>query len=262
MASIGKSTHAKADFGSGTWKGRPLGIPVTLYDPKAPIRKVSFRWASESDKGPYRIPANAKIEGGSKAPAKSDRHLILFDEKACRSYELYHSFSKVNGSWTADSGAVFDLRSNLLRPKGWTSADAAGLPILPGLVRYAEVKAGVINHAVRITVPSSQKSYLWPARHQASSLTDRNLPPMGLRLRLKPGVKISNLPPQAKVIAQALKTYGAIVADNGSPWYISGTQDSHWKNDDLHALDRFKGSDFEAVDVSGFQVSTNSAQAK
>ncbi|MFE9500576.1 hypothetical protein [Streptomyces collinus] len=260
--SIGNNKTLKADFGSGNWEGHPIGIPVTSYDPKAPSQRVSFTWASESDKGPYPIPQGAKIEGGTDAPRDSDRHVIVFDSKACFSYELYHAFQSNNGSWTADSGAVFDLRSNRLRPNGWTSADAAGLPILPGLVRYDEVKNGVINHALRITVPRSKNSHFWPARHHASSRTSASLPPMGLRLRLKGNVNITRLPRQARVIAQALKTYGAVVADNGSAWYVSGTQDNRWNNGDLRTLGTLKGSQFEAVDVSHLQLSANSGKSK
>jgi len=173
-------------------------------------------------------------------------------------YEMYDAHRLSNGSWHAGSGAVYNLRMNALRPAGWTSADAAGLSILAGLVRYDEVSLGRIDHAIRITVPRTQRAYLWPARHYASSYTDPKLPPMGLRLRLKASVDISTLPYQARVVAIALKKYGAIVADNGSPWYIGGTQDTRWNNDALHALSLFKGSDFEAIDESALMVDRNS----
>ena len=181
---------------------------------------------------------------------------------ACRSYELYAAYPNGDGSWRAGSGAVFDLRGNALRPAGWTSADAAGLSILAGLVRYEEVAAGRIDHAIRVTAPRTRSAYVWPARHAASSATDAALPPMGLRLRLKSSVDISRLPAQARVIAEAMQRYGVILADNGSAWYISGAPDDRWNNDALHALGALKGSDFEAVDASGLMVSPNSAASR
>ncbi|HEY3480775.1 MAG TPA: hypothetical protein VGL02_17915, partial [Streptomyces sp.] len=260
VAAIGPGSHVHADFGSGTWDGAPFGIPVTAVTAATPKVAVSFDYASESDRGPYAIPANALVEGG--ASATGDRHVIAYDRADCRVYELYAARRRSDGTWHAGSGAVFDLRSDHLRPAGWTSADAAGLPVFPGLARYEEASTGTIDHALRITVPRSQAAYLWPARHQASSSGDPALPPMGLRLRLKAGVGIAGLPPQARAIAQALKTYGAIVADNGSPWYISGTQDDRWDNDALHALDFLTGGDFEAVDVSGLRLSPDSGAAR
>ncbi|MEV6007726.1 hypothetical protein AB0M29_13035 [Streptomyces sp. NPDC051976] len=260
VAAIGASSHVHADFGSGTWDGEPFGIPVTAVTAATPKVRVSFDYASESDKGPYAIPADARVEGGPSATG--DRHVIAYDRAGCRVYELYAAQRRSDGTWHAGSGAVYDLRSDHLRPAGWTSADAAGLPIFPGLARYEEAATGTIDHALRITVPRSQAAYLWPARHQASSSADPGLPPMGLRLRLKAHTDISGLPPQARAIAQALKTYGAVVADNGSPWYISGTQDDRWNNDVLHALDVLKGSDFEAVDVSALRLNPDSGAAR
>ena len=186
--------------------------------------------------------------------------MILLDPTTCVDYELYDA-RRTGSTWTAGSGAIYNLRSDALRPKGWTSADAAGLPILAGLVQYGEVASGRIDHAIRMTVPSSQAAYIWPARHQAGS-ANASLPPMGERFRLKASVDISHLPAQARVVAQALKTYGAIVADNGSAWYLSGTQDSRWDNDALHALGTLPGSDFEAVDTSSLMVSANSGAAR
>ncbi|MFF3313693.1 hypothetical protein [Streptomyces sp. NPDC002952] len=258
VASIGADKSLRADFGSGTWQGAPFGIPITSVPAGTPAVPVSFDYAGESDRGPYPVPADALVEGGPSATG--DRHVIALDKAACKVYELYDAHPSGRG-WRAGSGAVFDLRSNALRPAGWTSADAAGLPILPGLARYDEAATGTIDHALRITVPRTQHAYLWPARHQASSATDSNLPPMGLRLRLKAGTDISGLAPQAKAIAQALKTYGAIVADNGSAWYVSGTQDDRWNNEALHQLDPLSGRDFEAVDVSGLQRSSGSGAA-
>ena len=260
IASIGADKTVHADFGSGTWDGEPIGIPVTLVPPGTTPVKVSFDYADESDPGPYPIPGNALVEGG--AQSTGDRHVIALDPSDCHDYELYDAVRSSSGAWHAGSGAVFNLGSDALRPAGWTSADAAGLPILPGLARYDEDAGGAIDHALRITVPRSQAAYLWPARHDASSDSDPDLPPMGLRLRLKADVNISSLPPQARVVAQALKTYGAIVADNGSAWYISGTQDQRWNNDELAALSTLTGNDFEAVDTSSLEISSGSAAAR
>jgi hypothetical protein len=257
VASIGTGAAVHADFGSGTWDGGPIGIPVTTVPAGQPGVPVTFQYGSESDPGPYPVPANAAVEGG---PASTgDRHVIVFDPAHCRDYELFAARPS-GGGWQAGSGAVFDLRGDALRPAGWTSADAAGLPILAGLVRYDEVAAGQVDHAIRVTVPRSRNSYLWPARHAASSSSDPALPPMGLRLRLKASVNVSGLPAQARVVARAMQQYGVIVADNGSPWYISGAPDQRWSNDALHALDGLHGSDFEAVDTSGLMVNPGSAQ--
>jgi hypothetical protein len=259
VAAIGRSAHVHADFGSGTWDGGPIGIPVTVVGPGTPAVHVGFDYADESDRGPYRIPAGALVEGGPHADG--DRHVIAVDTTGCRDYELWDARPQGDGSWHAGSGAVFTLTSHALRPDGWTSADAAGLPVLPGLARYDEAGRGAIDHALRITVPRSQAAHLWPARHDAGS-ADRGLPPMGLRLRLKSSVDISRLPPQARAIAQALKTYGAMVADNGSPWYLSGTPDSRWNNDQLQQLGSLSGADFEAVDVSSLRMSAGSDAAR
>jgi hypothetical protein len=259
VASIGSGSPVHADFGSGIWDGGPIGIPVTTVRPGQPGVKVTFSYASESDKVAYPIPANVKIEGGPNATG--DRHVILHDPAGCKVYELFAA-SKSGSGWKAGSGAVFDLRSNKLRTPGWTSADAAGLSIFAGLVRYDEVAAGHIDHAIRVTVPRSQAKYLWPARHEASDSSSTSLPPMGLRLRLKASVNVSSLPKQARIVALAMQKYGVIVADNGSPWFISGTPDDRWDNDALHALGRLHGSDFEAVDTSGLMADPNSAAVK
>src|SRR2546423_5858378 len=180
---------------------------------------VSCDYASESDPGPYPIPPNAPIEGG--ANASGDRPVLVIDRDAWKLYEMFAAYPQSNGTWHAGAGAVFDLNSNALRPAGWTSADAAGLPIFPGLVRYDEVvERSAITHAIRFTVPSTQRGYVYPARHFASNSSDPALPPMGMRVRLKASVDISAYPPEAKVIAQAMKTYGMILADNGSAWYF------------------------------------------
>jgi len=256
VSSIGRDRAVHPDFGGGLYEGAPFGFPVTTVPPGQRGVRVSFRYASESDPGPYPIPPGARVEGGPSATG--DRHVILYDPTSCRLYELYAAVKGTDGSWRAGSGAVYDLRSNALRPRGWTSADAAGLPILPGLVQYGEVAAGHIDHAIRITAPRTRDAYVWPARHSASDSTDASLPAMGQRFRLKSSVDISRFPPQARVVAQALKEYGAILADNGSAWYLSGTEDNHWDNDALHALGRLTGADFEAVDASGLMVSADS----
>jgi hypothetical protein len=248
IASIGVSTGLHADFGSGLWDGAPIGIPITVASKATPRSRVSFDYADESDKGPYPIPKSVAIEGGRSSDG--DRHALILDRSACKLYELYALYPKPGGGWKAGSGAIWNLRSNALRPAGWTSADAAGLPILPGLARYDEVERGVIDHALRFTVEHTRNAYVWPARHFASDLTDPSLPPMGLRVRLKPSVDIAGFPRQARIVLQALKTYGMIVADNGSNWFISGAPDPHWSNDDLHALGRITGADFEVVDTS------------
>jgi len=201
---------------------------------------VSFEYDDESDAGPYPIPDAPLIEGGS------DGHMLLVDADACRLYELYAA-ERSGGGWRASNGAVFDLHSSRLRPAGWTSADAAGLPIFPLLVRYPEVASGRIDHALRVTVPRTQHAYIHPATHFASSSADPNLPPMGLRLRLKAGYSLAGYSGQALVILRALKRYGLIVADNGSPWYITGAPSPRWDEASLAQLKRVPGSAFEAV---------------
>ena len=247
IASIGAGTGLHADFGSGLWQGAPIGIPVTVVGRRQPKSRVSFLYADESDRGPYPIPRRVKIEGGRSSTG--DRHAIVVDRDACRLYELYALYPKGRG-WRAGSGAIWSLRSNRLRPAGWTSADAAGLPILPGLARYDEVKRGVIDHALRFTVQRTRRAYVYPARHYASSLTDSDLPPMGLRVRLKASFDVRPFPRQARTVLVALKRYGMLVADNGADWYVGGAPSPRWSNDQLHSLGRVKGSDFEVVDTS------------
>ena len=244
VRSIGASGSVHADFGSGLWEGAPIGIPITVVGKKQKKTRVSFEYADESDRGPYPIPRGVKIEGGRSSTG--DRHAIIVDRNACRLYELYSLYPKAGG-WKAGSGAIWNLRSNKLRPAGWTSADAAGLPIFPGLARYDEVKRGVIDHALRFTVQRTRRAYVFPARHYASDSNDASLPPMGLRVRLKASFDVSGYPRQARIVLAALKRYGMIVADNGSSWYITGAPDARWSNDQLHTLGRVKGSDFEVV---------------
>jgi hypothetical protein len=250
VAAIGATKTMHADFGSGLWDGGPIGIPITVVGKGQPKSTVRFEYADESDRGPYPIPAGVKIEGG--AGSDGDRHALIVDRDACRLYELY-ALRRVGGRWTAGSGAIWNLRSNRVRPAGWTSADAAGLAILPGLARYDEVASGRIDHALRFTVSRTRRAYVWPARHYASSLTDPALPAMGERLRLKSSFDTSGFPRQARVVLEALKRYGMIVADNGSDWYVSGAPDPRWSNDDLHTLGRVPGSAFEVVDTSSLR---------
>lgn len=248
IASIGLDAHFHAQFGSGLWDGGPIGIPYTVVDRTQKRVPVSFYYVGESNRGRYPIAPDAPIEGGS--AAGGDRHILIVDRSACRLYELFDAHPIDGGrAWRAGSGASWDLRSNRLRRKGWTSADAAGLPILPGLARYAEVAAGAINHALRFTAPRTRKAYVWPARHEAGSSYSRALPPMGLRVRLKRSVSLAGLPWQARIVAVAMKRYGLMLADNGSPWFVTGAPDPRWDNQQLHALDRFSGRDFEVVTV-------------
>jgi hypothetical protein len=240
VASIGLDDYVHPDFGSGLWDGAPIGIPYNVVSGKQARTRVSFDYADESDKGPYPIPAHPRLEGGS------DRHLLVVDKDACKLYELFAA-QRTGGGWHAGSGAIWSLKSNALRPAGWTSADAAGLPILPGLARYDEVARGHIDHALRFTVERTRKAYVFPARHYASDATDPSLPPMGLRVRLKASFDTSGFPKQARIVLEALKRYGMILADNGSNWFVSGAPDPRWSNDDLHTLQRVTGKDFEVV---------------
>lgn len=238
IASIGLDAYLHPDFSATGY-----GIPINVVGPSTPRVAVKFGYADESDPGPYPIPANPRIEGGS------DRHMILWDTSACHLYELFAA-SHGGSGWTAGSGAIWDLRSNALRPDGWTSADAAGLPILPGLVRYSEVARGAILHALRFTAPHTRTAHIYPARHDAGESSSAALPPMGLRVRLKASVDLSGFGPQARVILVALQRYGMILADNGSPWYVTGAPDSRWDDDQLHAFHQLTGADFEVVDTS------------
>jgi hypothetical protein len=246
IRSIGLAAPVHADFGSGTWDGGPIGIPFDVVSRATHRSRVSFDYADESDRVRYPIPRNVHIEGGK--DATGDRHAILVDRSSCRLYELY-DLRHTREGWTAGSGAVWSLRSNHLRPAGWTSADAAGLPIFPGLARWDEVARGTIDHALRFTAPETRRAYVYPARHYASSSSDRSLPPMGLRVRLKASVDVASFPKQARIVLRALQRYGMILADNGSPWYISGAPNDHWSNAALHTLGRLTGADFEVVDT-------------
>ena len=256
--SIGASIGLHPDFGSGTYNGFPIGIPYNVVPGTQLKLPVSFYYPGESDPGPYPIPVNPLIEGN---PNSGDRHILILDKDHCVLYELYDAW-KEGGNWHAGSGAIFNLGSNGLRPANWTSADAAGLPILPGLVRYSEVASGEIDHAIRFTVEHTRNSYVWPARHQASSSSSLSYPQMGQRFRLKASFEISGFSPEVQVILRALKKYGMIIADNGSNWYISGVPDAGWDNDTLVGeLADVPGSAFEAVDISPLIINPDSAQA-
>ena len=250
--SIGRGEGFHMDFGSGEWDGGPIGIPFNVVAGST-VQKEAFEfyYPDESDPGPYPIPAQPLIEYGS------DHHLLVVDTDTCTLYEIYDvSLDDRSGG----SGAIWDLNSNILRPETWTSADAAGLPILPGLVRYDEIAAGGINHALRFTTEDTA-GYIWPARHLTADAQE-GIPPMGARFRLKADYDISGFPPELQVILQAMKTYGIVLADNGSNWFVTGTPDERWDNDMLHLLDVLTGNDFEAVDTSVLMVNADSAEVK
>ncbi|SRR6266511_291267 len=252
----GGSVRIHPDFGpsDSTDTGPPYGIPYDVVAGTHQKVSVSFYYPDESDPGPYPFGPDITIEGGS------DRHAIMVDKDSCTLYELYDAHYSTSGS-TAGSGAIWSLGSNALRPADWTSADAAGLPILAGLVRLDEVQAGLVDHAIRVTASCTDRSYIWPARHQAGCRSDPNLPPMGARFRLKSSVDITGFRPDTQVILQAMKTYGLIVADNGSSWFFQGTAEHGWNTDLLDELKSIPASDFEAVDASSLMVDPNSGQA-
>ena len=249
---MGTSNPLHPDFGAGG------GIPYTLVPGSQPKVNVTFRYWS--DAGPYPIPSNVAIEGG--ANASGDRHALIIDTTNCVLYELFSLYHQANGTWEAGSGAIFPLNSNALRPNGWTSADAAGLPILPGLIRYDEMISGHIDHAIRFTAQQTRNTYIWPARHEASALTGSQYPQMGQRFRLKQDFDISSFAPHVQVVLQALKTYGMIVADNGTSWHVAGVGDPRFDDNEMHQLTRVVGADFEAVNEAGLMVNPNSAEAK
>ncbi len=256
ISRIGLTAGLKADFGSGLWDGGPIGIPYTTVPGSQQKVPVTFEYDDESDPGPYPIPPNAPIEGGP--DSDGDRHVLVVDRDGCRLWELFAAYPQGGGtSWTAGSGATWDLNSNAMRPLGWTSGDAAGLPILPGLVRYDEVLAGQIDHVIRFTAPKTANAYVWPASHKAGSGTASD-PPMGVWLRLKAGFDISSFSAQNRVILSALKKHGLVLADNGSPFYMSGVPDPGWNNSDLNKLKQVPGSAFEVVDVSSIKISSTS----
>ncbi len=258
ISSIGADKGLHLDFGSGTYDGSPIGIPITVLtvlDGRATVKWVQpkFDYSDESDKGPYPIPANLKIEGGS------DRHAIVLDPAKKMLYEMFDVRPSAK-SFEAGSGAIFDLTKNDTRPDGWTSADAAGLPIAPGLVQYDELMeavktSGDLGHAIRFTVQNTRNVYVWPATHAASNKTSSELPPMGKRFRLRKDFSIENYSPENQVILRTLKKYGMILADNGSNWFLSGTPDERWNNDTLNQFKRLTGAAFEAVDTKSIESS-------
>ena len=255
IASIGLATGLHADFGSGLYNGGPIGIPYQVVDNSQAGATINFTaYGDESDPGPYPVPQTAPVEGG--ASGTGDRHVLVINRESNRLYEMFIAFPMGSNRWNADSGAIFHLDSNIVRPggkPGWTSADAAGLPIFPGLVRYDEASAGAIRHALRFTVQRSRRAYVPPATHFASSNTSVDLPPMGMRVRLKASYVIpSNFSAEVKAILQAMKTYGMFVADNGGNWFVSGAPDARWNNDALASqLGSVKGSDFEVIRMDG-----------
>lgn len=263
VETIGPGSTVHPDFGSGLWEGAPIGIPFTTVEDGQPLVDISFYYEDESDPGPYPIPPDAPVEGAPPGGVASggDRHVIVVDTSSCTLYEVFDA-QRQGAGWAAGSGAVFDLSGYELRPDGWTSADAAGLPILPGLVRYEEVAAGEIAHALRFTAPRTRAAHVWPARHDASSRTGEEFPPLGLRFRLRADFDTSGFSEQARVVAEALKRYGMILADNGSAWYLSGAPDERWDNGALRDLKQISGADFETVDVSSLLLDPDSGQVR
>jgi hypothetical protein len=260
LASMASSiTHLHPDFGPSGDPAAPYGLPYVVVSPHHRLVGVSFEYADESDRGPYPFGATTPIEGGS--TAGGDRHAIMVNPATCTLYELYDARFSSAGA-TAGSGAIWHLRSNALRPAGWTSADAAGLPILPGLLSYTEVMAGRVTHAIRMTASMTDTTYIWPARHEAGARRDPSLPPMGARFRLKAGFSLAGFSPQARIILRAMQQYGLILADNGSNWYFQGTADNRWPNALLDQLKRVPASAFEAVDESRLEIAANSGVAR
>jgi hypothetical protein len=258
VGTIGASAHVHPDFGT-VYNGAPNGIAYVLVSGAQALVPITFQYANESDPGPYPIPADAPIEGGPSS--NGDRHVLIVDIDRCKLYEIYNAQPQADGTWHAGSGATWNLESNALRPATWTSADAAGLPMLPGLVRYDEVASGEIAHALRFTAPQTQSTFVWPGRHEASDLVGQQYPPMGQRFRLKADYPIGGFSPAMQVILRALKKYGMMLADNGSAWYLSGVPDPRWDDDDLHTLVQIPGDAFEAVDVSALQIAADSGAA-
>ena len=253
---IGGSIGLHPDFGAGLWQGSSMGIPYVVVDGTQPLVNINFTaYGSESDPGPMPVPSNAQIEGYPN-PGNGDRHVLVLDRGNCFLYELYSSFANSDGTWSAASAAVWDLQSNEQRPWTWTSADAAGLPMFPGLIRYDEVAAGQIQHAIRFTLSQSRAAIIPPATHFASSSSNSLAAPMGMRLRLKASFNITPFPPSVQVILTALKKYGMIMADNGSNMFLSGAPDDRWNNSDLATLSQVPASAFEVVQMSPVYTSS------
>lgn len=260
LSHMAPGSRVHPDFGpSYGAQSVPYGIPITVVKPRHRKVKVRFGYADESDRVRYPLGRDTRVEGGQWR--SGDRHTIVVDRTRCRLYETWATSRTANG-WRAGSGAVWDLRSNALRPAGWTSADAAGLPVLPGLLRYDEVRAGRVDHAIRFTTDVTDRRFVWPARHQAGSVDNQNYPPMGSRFRLKAGFDMSGLRADTRTVLRAMQRYGLILADNGSPWYFQGTADNRWPEGLLEELTSIQAGDFEAVDASSLMVDPNSARAR
>jgi len=260
IASTARGVRLHPDFGPSYGEQPvPYGIPITIVDSSHAKVPVRFQYAAESDRVKYPLGSDSKVEGGRSADG--DRHVIIVDKSTCRLYETWATRQTSSG-WRAGSGATWSLTSNALRPAGWTSADAAGLPILPGLLRYDEVKAGRVDHAIRFTVPATRRAYMWPARHQAGSTSSTAYPPMGARFRLKKSFSLAGYRGDTRVVLQAMKTYGMVLADNGSSWYFQGTADNRWPSGLLDELKRIPATAFEAVKVAPLRVSSNSAKVR
>ena len=254
---IGASTPLHPDFGAGLYDGQTIGIPYIVVPGNQPLVNINYtEYGDQSDPGPMPIPLNAQIEGYP-SPGNGDRHVLVIDKGNCWLYELYYSFSQGPGQWNAGSGAVWDMEANEQRPYTWTSADAAGLPIFPGLVRYDEVAAGAINHAIRVTLHYSKEAFTPPASHWAPNSSNQYAAPMGMRLRLKASFNISGYPPEDQVILTALKQYGMIMADNGSSLYITGSVDPRWNNNRLGQLHSVTASDFDVLLISPLYTPQN-----
>jgi hypothetical protein len=261
LAHMSPSAKLHPDFGP-SYGESPVGygIPITVVGGKHAKVHVKFTYASESYKHPFPLGADTKIEGGRSSDG--DRHAIVVNKKTCRLYETFATRQASSGKWHAGSGASWKLTGNKLRPQGWTSADAAGLPILPGLLRFGEVRSGHVDHAIRFTTDISDRSHVWPARHDAGSVSDHSYPPMGARFRLNASFPISSYRADTQTVLRAMKTYGLVLADNGSPWFFQGARDSRWSSSMLDQLKSIPASAFVAVDASSLEVSANSAQAR
>jgi hypothetical protein len=261
VRAIGADDTMHADFGSGRYAGARIGIPFVTVGRSQPKVPVAFDYDDEADQGPYPIPRDVPVEGGR--GSDGDRHVIVVDRDRCRLYELFAAYPRDGGSrWTAGSGAIWNLRSNRMRPAGWTSADAAGLPILPGLLRWNEVRSGKVNHAIRFTTDVTRTHHLWPARHDAGSRDGAAYPPMGARFRLRASFSTQGYGPDARAVIRAMKLYGLVLADNGSPWFFQGERNAHWPNRLISELKTIPASSFVAVDASGLKVSGDSAQVR
>ena len=261
LAHMSPTRRLHPDFGpSYGAQAVPYGIPVTVVGGAHPTVPVSFEYADESDRVRYPLGPDTRIEGGR--ASDGDRHTVVVDRSTCRLYETWSTYRRSDGRWTAGSGATWSLKSNRLRPQGWTSADAAGLPILPGLLRYDEVRAGRVDHAIRFTTDVTDRRHVWPARHDAGSVSDRSYPPMGARFRLRAGFPIGSYRADTRVVLAAMKRHGLVLADNGSPWYFQGTADDRWPSGLLDELKTIPASAFEAVDTTPLRARRGSARVR